>query len=70
MEKDFGRLTDEKLDMIWLYILAVEKVNHILGCIKISMASRLREVIHPLYLACVRPHLEYCIHLWRPLIQT
>ncbi|PKU46899.1 spermine hypothetical protein [Limosa lapponica baueri] len=35
--------------------------SHILGCIKRSMASRLREVIPS---ALVKPHLEYCIKLW------
>jgi len=66
-EKGFRVLVDQKLNMTWQCVLAAQKANRILDCIKSSVASRSREVILPLYSALVRPpHLESCIHLWSP----
>jgi len=46
-QKALGVLVDEKLNMTWHCALTTEKANHILGCIKRSVASRAGGILPP-----------------------
>ena len=46
--------------------IAASKNNKILGLIRGNITYKEKKLIIPLYKAIVRPHLEYCIHAWRP----
>jgi len=50
-----GVLVDKNLSMTWQCVLAAQKVNGILGCIKGRVSSRSSEVIPPLCSAANPP---------------
>ncbi|GAB0207740.1 hypothetical protein GRJ2_003239700 [Grus japonensis] len=65
-ERDLGVWVGGKLNMSLQHALAAKRANRVLGCIKHSVASQLREAIVPLYTALVLPQLEYCVQFWAP----
>ena len=47
-----------------------EKANDNPRAHKKSVASRLSEIILPLYSALVKPHKKYCVQFWAPLFKN
>ncbi len=45
---------------------AAAKANRRLGLISINFSFKNQDIILPLYISLVRPHLKYGVHFWTP----
>ena len=59
-------MTDNKTNMSHQCDAIAGRANQTLGCIYQGILSKAKDVILLLYLALVRPQLEYCIQFWVP----
>ena len=69
MEKDLGVLVDDRLSNGMQCQAAANNANRILACIKRGINARDKTIILPLYKALVRPHLEYAVQFWAPVLR-
>lgn len=60
---DLGVLVDGKPNMSHI---KPKRANHILGCIKDSIANWSKAAIAPKHSMLVRPHLKCCVQFWAP----
>ena len=65
-ERDLGVLISSNLKPREQCIAVRNKANKILGFISRSVSYRTDKVILKLYLALVRPHLDYAVQFWSP----
>ena len=65
-ERDLGVQVSSDLRPRKQCIEARNRANRLLGFITRSIKSRSAEVILKLYLALVRPHLDYAVQFWSP----
>ena len=68
-EKDLGILTS--VNLLWNDHISscISKANQMICCIARSIISREKFLMLQVYKTLVRPHLEYCVQLWNPLLE-
>ena len=68
-EKDLGVMVRNDLKVFSQCIKVVKTANQVLGMIKRTITHKTKENLLHLYKSLVRPHLEYCLQVWRPYLK-
>ena len=64
--KDLGVTVESNLKFSKQCKEAAAKANRMLGFIKRNFTFKSKDIILPLYISLVRPHLEYAVQFWSP----
>ena len=67
-EKDIGVVIDNKLSFSDHLAEKINKANRIVGLIRRTFVALDEEIFRCLYVALVRPHLEYANQIWAPYL--
>ena len=68
-EKDLGVIIDHKLNFSSHIVTQVKKANKMMGLIRRSYTHLDITSFRYLFNSLVRPHLEYCVSIWYPLLK-
>ena len=68
-EKDLGVIIDRKLNFLSDIVTQVKKGNKMMGLIRCSYTYLDVTSFGYLFNSLVRPHLEYCVSIWYPLLK-
>ena len=68
-EKDLGVIVDSKLKFSSLIVNQVKKANRLMGLIRRSYNFLDIVSFKYLFISLIRPHLEYCVTVWYPLLK-
>ena len=66
VERDLGVLVSDDLDWSEQVAAVVSRANRVLGMLKRAFVCRDVGLWRDLYVALVRPHLEYAVQVWNP----
>ena len=65
-DRDLGVIVQNNLKCSKQCAKVVNTANGIIGMIKRSFSYLSKDIAIQLYKSLVRPHLEYCVQVWRP----
>ena len=68
-EKDLGVIVDSKLKFSSHIVNQVKKANRLMGLIRRSYNFLDIVSLKYLFISLIRPHLEYCVTVWYPLLK-